>query len=48
MEYIVLEGVGTKGITRLVNEYIGKGWKPQGGIGVRENTDYFYQAMVRD
>jgi hypothetical protein len=50
MEYLVLSASNLDGLENLVNRWIGKGWRPQGGVcGVRvsEHSGRFYQAMIR-
>ena len=60
MEYTVVHATSPAQLTRLVNEYISNGWRPQGGVNVIVHMAAFifilfmpfratyYQAMVRD
>ena len=52
MRYRIVEAKDTEGLEQDVNEAIGEGWQPLGGICVvnsQANTYawWFYQAMVR-
>ena len=50
MEYKIVEAVNERDLTNYVNEAIGKGWRPQGGVVITPNPEqaYWYaQAMVR-
>lgn len=42
--YHVLEASSKKELEKLVNEHIGKGWQPSGGIAIANGV--FYQAVV--
>lgn len=46
MTYNILEGPFYTLIAK-VNEYIKKGWKPQGGV-LTAHEGQFYQAMVKE
>ena len=47
MEYIVVSDSNLKKFINKVNEMIGEGWRPVGGICIFQGGNY-YQAMVRD
>lgn len=55
LEYLVLESRdrwGAAELTKLVNEKIANGWRPQGGVSVAITDNFGYgvsycQAMVR-
>ena len=44
MKYIVVRLVNFDDFIKAVNDYIGKSWRPQGGIAV--DGSYYLQAMV--
>jgi len=49
MKYRILSMNTDSSMERLVNEYIGKGWKPLGGIAVRTSGTgpiHYCQAMI--
>ena len=46
MEYTILHDVSSRLLEILVNQYIDKGWKPQGGIMII--VPNYYQAMIRE
>ena len=54
MKYAIVETGSLEDLHDQVNEWIDKGWKPQGGICVQTYTenraehDCFYQAIVKD
>ncbi|MGE8556643.1 MAG: hypothetical protein ACN6OB_22200 [Chryseobacterium jejuense] len=45
MNYKVLSNLSLEALEKEVNDYILKGWKPQGGISV--NASGFYQAISK-
>lgn len=49
LAYLILEDDGMYGLQRKVNEYIEKGYKPQGGIFVRDigMSAYYLQGMIK-
>jgi len=47
MEYTIVKAFDLGEFTKLVNEHIKKGWKPQGGICVASLYTTFLQAMIR-
>lgn len=51
MEYKIVFDSFPEGLEDKVNEMIGQGWRPQGGIAVSSRNDmefYFYQAVTRE
>jgi hypothetical protein len=53
MEYTILIVNTLSGLERKVNEYIKKGWRPQGSIGIEQNAqfntvEYYFQAMIKE
>lgn len=49
MKYRILSMNSDSSMERLVNQYIGKGWKPLGGIAVRSSGAgpvHYCQAMI--
>lgn len=56
MEYIIIRAWANHytsvedSLQKIVNEFIKKGWKPQGGIAIMQNKDgdyIIYQAMIK-
>ena len=58
MEYKVVFAASPAQLTKVVNEHIGNGWQPQGGVSVIVHLAFvvliflpfratYYQAMVR-
>jgi hypothetical protein len=49
MEYIILDGHSIDELTKKVNDYLQRGWMPQGGVFVYPAMRWtFYQAMVKE
>jgi hypothetical protein len=50
MEYIIVKAGTTETLIEKVNELIGQGWKPLGGIAISGGATFtgVYQAMVRE
>jgi hypothetical protein len=50
MKYTVITAVSVAELIRPMNEHIGAGWRPQGGVafGLAVHDRYLLQAMVRD
>lgn len=56
MEYIIIRAWADHykrvedSLQKMVNEFIMKGWKPQGGIAIMQSKDgdyIIYQAMIK-
>jgi Domain of unknown function (DUF1737) len=49
MRYIILEASSITDLSAKVEEYISRGWEPQGGMSAASNQTlvwWYYQAMV--
>jgi len=51
--YVVLYEEWGHRLEKKVNEYIDKGYKPQGGISIEKSSEsttncYYYQAMIKE
>jgi hypothetical protein len=48
MEYTILKANDEEYLTKMVNEYIAKGWVPQGGVSmVVSHYSHYIQAMIK-
>ena len=50
MEYKIVEAYHIDTLARLVNELIGEGWEPQGGVAIAfdsSNNAVHLQALIR-
>ncbi len=52
MEYCLCEARTVAKLERTVNQLLGAGWRPTGGVSVTQSHKsshwWYYQAMVRD
>ena len=48
LEYTIVRSDSSFDLSKTVNEYIQRGWKPQGGMAVNSGFGTFYQAMVKN
>ncbi len=48
MEYTILKANNLQDLEHFVNEYIEKGWRPQGGVTHYNEGTNHCQAMVRE
>ena len=50
MKYKIIQALDSDVLETLIAEYIGKGWKPQGGASLSEMKYYvrYTQAMVKE
>ena len=48
LEYTIVRSDSSFDLSKTVNEYIRRGWKPQGGVAVDIAFGSFYQAMVKN
>ncbi len=53
MEYTILKASTMPDLEKKVNDYIKKGWRPQGGITIQlniqfHNVEYCYQPMIKE
>ena len=50
MKYLILEGNGAEGLQAKVQQCIGEGWEPLGGVSMAASTNtgmwWYYQAMI--
>jgi hypothetical protein len=47
VRYIILTAGSEKELVDKVNDHIDNGWRPQGGVSVRDIYPEYYQAMIR-
>lgn len=52
MEYRLCEAKTAKKLQRTVNQLLGAGWRPTGGVSAAQSNStaqwWYYQAMVRE
>lgn len=54
MQYQIIDAKSRQTLVELVNEALGNGWKPQGGVSVTMSSDQGYvrelyaQAMIKE
>ncbi len=48
MKYTTIRSSSLYSLEKMVNTFLGGGWKPQGGICCDNRGEYYIQAMVKE